>query len=179
MDDLTLGQRWAFRALFFLLIACIAFAQLLPLDPGPGGLPGPDVMLLLTLAWLLRRPEAVPVTMIALLFLMADFLFMRPPGLWAVIVVIMTEMIRSRASGFRDMSFVVEWLMIAAFITVGTLAHVILQAVFFVDQPALGQTLIRLLATVLCYPLVVAFGARSFGLRKPVSGEFNPLGVRS
>ena len=77
MTDLTLFQKLGKLALFTALMAAIAFAHLLPLDPGPGRFPGPDVMLLLTIAWLLRRPEAVPLALVAVLFLLADFLLQR------------------------------------------------------------------------------------------------------
>ena len=179
MVDQTPLQNAIQIAVFLAMVSAIFFAQLLPLNPGPGGIVGPDVLLLLTVAWLLRNPAAVPVALIAAVFLIADFLFMRPPGLWALVVVLMSEAIRGRQAGYRDISFAVEWLMISAFITLATFAHLLLQLIFIVDQPGLGQSLIRLLATLLCYPIVVVAGARAFGVRKHISGEFNPLGVKS
>ena len=47
--------RWLHRAAFALIAAAVLFLRLLPIDTMPGGLPGPDVMACLTLAWALRR----------------------------------------------------------------------------------------------------------------------------
>lgn len=177
MAETALSNRWLYRLLYLVIAAAIAFAQLLPIHPGPIAMPGPDILLLLTLAWLIRRPETVPVLVIAVVFLLADLLFMRPPGLWAVIVVVMTEIMRSRIGPFREMNFLVEWLVIGAYLAVATLVLTVIQTVFFVPQPALGQTLLRLLVTVLAYPLVVVFGARALGIVKPAPGEDRRLGA--
>jgi len=39
--------------------------RILPLSTEPGSVPGPDVVLCLTFAWVLRRPEYVPALLIA------------------------------------------------------------------------------------------------------------------
>ena len=43
---------------------------------------GPDLLIAFAFAWSLRRPEYVPSLLLALLFLLADLLLQRPPGLW-------------------------------------------------------------------------------------------------
>ena len=48
-----------YRVTFVLLVAAVMFAQLLPLRPGPGGIPGPDIILLIALAWIAMRPDYV------------------------------------------------------------------------------------------------------------------------
>ncbi|WP_416915514.1 MAG: hypothetical protein ACMUJJ_00100 [Roseicyclus sp.] len=70
---------WAYRALFLGLCATVIAYKLLPLNLNDRGLPGPDLLLALTLAWLLRQPAVVPIGSILIVFLMADFLFQRPP----------------------------------------------------------------------------------------------------
>ncbi len=176
MAELTATNRWTMRLVFLGLMALIVFMHLLPLNPGPGRFPGPDILVLVTFAWVLRREEYVPIWLIAALFLLADFLFMRPPGLWAAIVVLASETLRSRAPQLRDQSILVEWLTVAATITAMFLAYSIILAIFFVEQPGLGLTIIRLIATILVYPLVVALSARSMGVRKMVGGETDQFG---
>ncbi|MFD2439676.1 hypothetical protein ACFSS8_05565 [Paracoccus kondratievae] len=66
------------QVLFILLFLAILFWRLLPLSPGSIGWPGPDLALCLTVFWVLRRPEQVPVLTIAALFLIEDILLMRP-----------------------------------------------------------------------------------------------------
>jgi rod shape-determining protein MreD len=46
--------------------------------------------------------------------LLADLLFLRPPGLWAAIVVLGHEFLRNREQGLRDMPFFVEWGLVAS-----------------------------------------------------------------
>lgn len=69
----------------------------------------PDLLLLLTLAWVMRRPKYAPAFVIAALFLLADFLFQKPPGLWAGLVLILCEIMRSRARSLRNLPFWVDW----------------------------------------------------------------------
>ena len=171
--------RWQYRALFVCIAASIVFVQLLPLHPGPGRMPGPDVLLLVAIAWVLRRPDVVPVPLIAAVFLMADILFMRPPGLWTALVVLGLEFLRSRSGAARDWSLLIEWLVVAATVAIMFVANALVLFVFMVDQPGLGLTLIQLLGTILVYPIVVALAARAFGLRRPIAGDGDGIGARS
>ena len=71
----------------------------MPAAPGETGLdlatwPAPDLMLALTLAWVVRRPDLLPAPLIAAYFFVEDILMMRPPGLWALIVLGATEFLR-------------------------------------------------------------------------------------
>jgi len=172
------GSLWMHRALFLALAAGLAFVQLLPLATGMGEIPGPDVFVLMAFAWMLRRPDYVPVAMLAGVFLTLDLLFMRPPGLWAALVVLGAEYLRARAGAMRETGFVAEWLMVSGIVAAMVLADRLALAVFFVDQPSLGQTLLRLIITCACYPVVVALAARALGLRKVAPGEVNSLGRR-
>lgn len=178
MGDPVSLQRWLHWGLFCALASVILFIGILPLDLTTNAIPGPNVLLLLCLVWVLRRPDFAPVGLIALVTLVADFLLMRPPGLWALIVVIGTEFIRTRETGWRDMPYLVEWLTAAIVITVMSLAQIIILAVFVVPQPALGATIIQIMMTVLCYPVASALFGRALGIRKRAPGEPDALGHR-
>lgn len=169
---------WLYRALFLALACLIMFIHLLPLRPGPGGIPGPDVLLLLAFSWVLVRPEFVPLPIIAVVFLAADILFMRPLGLWSVLAVVGSEYLRQRSFQMRGISFLVEWLNVAAIITAMTLIYFLVQSLFALPQASLGMILIRLLFTIICYPLVVILGARLFGVRRLKASDVGRLGVR-
>ena len=82
---------FTYRATFVFLVAAVTFAQLLPLRPGPGNVPGPDIILLIALAWIVMRPEYVPVLLLAAVCLLTDLLLLRPPGLWTALVVLAGE----------------------------------------------------------------------------------------
>lgn len=156
--------------LFCAAMAALLFLRLLPLSAGAVRLPGPDLGLCLTLAWVLRRPERLPAAVIALVFLLQDILLFQPVGLWPAIVVAGTEAARLRESRWRDGPFMVEWLRIAILIGMMILGHRLIQVLFMIPVPALGQVILRYLATVAAYPLVVLSARALIGLRRA-----NPL----
>lgn len=172
------ARRWGYRALYLGLCFLIVFVRLLPLDAGPGGLPGPDLILCLTFAWVLRRPGYVPLPLVALVLLGTDVLFMRPLGLWAGIGVVAYEVLRQREATSRDLSFPLEWAMVAGVVVSMTVANALILAVFAASQPALGLTLLQMIMTVLAYPLVVLFTSSVLGVRKSAPGEVDRLGHR-
>ena len=60
--------------LYLLASLALIVVALLPLSPGRIGWPGPDLLTLVTFAWVLRRPEQVPVLVIAVVMLAAPAL---------------------------------------------------------------------------------------------------------
>lgn len=178
MAEAIITRRWRYRLLFVFLAAVVMFFQLLPLDAGPGGLPGPDWLLLLGCAFVVRRPNYLPVTLAAVVYLLTDVMYLRPLGLWAAISVLGLEFLRTRQAVTRELPFLVEWAMLAAVIVAMTISNTLILAIFRVDQPALGLSLIQMIATILAYPLVVLFASRILGLRKMAPGEVDQLGHR-
>ena len=74
-----LTELW-FRRLVFVLVALFLFyLRLLPLASVAGQWPGPDLLLCLIFAWLVRRPDYVPVWLVASVVLVEDMLLQRPP----------------------------------------------------------------------------------------------------
>lgn len=177
VDPLT-TRRLVHRALFLAIAAVILFLRLLPLSPGTGGLPGPDIFLALTLAWVLRRPDYVPAALIVAVILLEDLMFMRPPGLWPLMVLLGTEFLRRREQALRDLPFMLEWLVIGGVLAAMFLGNRAVLALVMVPQPGLGQDLLRLLATLAAYPVVVAASRLAFGLRRAAPGEVDALGHR-
>jgi len=150
----------------------LIFLAILPLDRLPGALPGPDVMLAVTYLWVIRRPELAPVWLVAGLFLLADFLQTRPPGLGAAAVVLTTEYLRRRSGLTTEVSFLMEWAVAAsmmASVLIGTAAVLVILGS---PAPGIGLLLVKLLETVLIYPLVAGVARLVFGIRKPVSGAY-------
>lgn len=169
---------WSHRMMFLALAAAVAFAQLLPIETSPGRFPGPDILVLLAFSWVVMRPDYVPVWILAGVFLLADLLLMRPPGLWTALVILGSEYLRARSFSLRDTPFLLEWLLISGVIFAIFVVNFLILALFAVAQPGPGLTLVRLIATILAYPLVVILAGRAFGLRKIVPGEVDRLGHR-
>lgn len=82
------ASHWGHRVLFLGLALVLLFLRLLPLGNAPGTLPGPDLLLCLIMAWVMRRPDYLPVGLIILVVLAEDLLLLRPPGLWTALVVL-------------------------------------------------------------------------------------------
>lgn len=158
-------------ALFAALAGAILFLRLLPLDVGATSWPGPDVALCLALAWVLRWPDRLPALVIAGVFLLEDLILMRPPGLWAAIVLMGTEAARLREGRWREHSFLVEWLRLSILIGAMMLAYRVAQVLTLLPVPALGLVILHYIATVAAYPFVVLGARLLFGLRRSIDGE--------
>jgi rod shape-determining protein MreD len=177
VDPVTLGL-WGGRGLYLGLVLAMVFLRLLPVDTEAGGLTAPDLILCLTAAWVLRRPDHVPPVMIAGVFLVCDLLFLRPPGLWTLIVLVATEFLRAREPLARELPFPLEWAMVGLVFVAAALAEVVILAVLFVPGPGVGLALGHMLITILAYPAVVGVLWLAFGLRRPAPGEVDRFGRR-
>jgi rod shape-determining protein MreD len=157
---------WSYRVLFLVLCAVVITFKLLPLGLHDQGLPGPDLLLALTLAWLLRQPAVVPIGSILIVFLLADLLFQRPPGLWTLLVVVVSESLRQRRLTMTEFPFLLEWSAFAGAVFTMILLDRMLLWVLMVDLPPLGLVLAHAIVTTAIYPLVVVVSKFLFGLRK-------------
>jgi rod shape-determining protein MreD len=170
------GKTWINRSVFAALAFVIIVVDLVPLDMRPSPFAMPDLLLAATLVWVARKPSYLPVLVIATIFLLADFLFMRPPGLWTALVVVLTETIRRQNHDFRNMPLLVEWGTLAAGIVIITLANRFVLAVVMLPQAPLGLTLIEMLSTIAIYPVLVVIAHFIFGVHRTAPGEVGSKG---
>lgn len=166
MVEVATRQMLTGAALFAACFLAILMMRMLPLSAGFAGWPGPDLGLCLALAWVLRRPDQLPALLIVALFLFEDLMLWRPIGLWAAIVLAGTEAARSREPRWRDQSFLIEWLRVSILITGMVLGYRVVQVLFLLPVPALGQVILQLLATIMAYPAVVVAARWLVGLRR-------------
>ncbi|WP_281981315.1 hypothetical protein [Thalassorhabdomicrobium marinisediminis] len=194
------------RITYLALALLILFVQLIPLDtvpPGLGGtslLPitqpralagtetevlfdparwiGPDVLLLLTLAWVVRRPSFVSALAITAVYLLADMLLQRPPGLWSGLVLILTETLRRRARSLWTLPFMLEWATVAGGVIAISAVYRLVLSLTVVPHPPLGLTLLHLMITLALYPAAVFLSYALFGVSRPAPGEVDALGHR-
>jgi rod shape-determining protein MreD len=178
MVDGIRDRAWIYRLIYVGLALVIIFLQLVPLRNQPGRLPGPDLLLTLTLAWVMRRPDYLPAGLVGLVVLMQDMILMRPPGLWAALMVLACEFLRSRAALTRELSFVMEWLVVSVVMLGMLLTYQLVCAVAFVPQPAFGLALVQVLWSALIFPLVIFASRAGLGLHKPAMGEVDDRGRR-
>lgn len=167
----------AFGALSYAaLLLAVMFARLLPLDTTPQTWPRPDYMVAITLAFAARRPAMLPVWLVAALFLLADFLFQQPPGLWALVMVLTSEALRARAESLRAASLWAEWASVAAFTALAFFAARLLHGLLFTPPPPLLPYLGMGLLTILIYPIVAEFLSLTLGLRRRAPGALDERG---
>lgn len=178
MVDRMMPAHLAYRALFVAVAGALLFVRILPLSTLPSNVPGPDLLLCVTFAWLLRRPDYVPAPLIAAVFLVESMLVMRPPGLWAAIVLLGAEFMRRRVGLAREVPFPLEWALVAVVIFAMMLAERLVLALAMVPQAGLRLAAIHLALTVLAYPLVAAASVALAGVRKVAPGEMNDRGHR-
>ncbi|NHF71717.1 rod shape-determining protein MreD [Paracoccus xiamenensis] len=153
----------------------IMFFQLMPLNPGQPGLPGPDLILCVTFAWVLRRPDQLPAIIIAAMALVSDIMLGRPFGLWSLMVLIATELLRPRALRWADQPFLFEWLRVAVLMGLMMIGARLMMVLFLLPVPTLGPVMLQWLATVIAYPLVAAV-LRALGVRRISASELEMMG---
>lgn len=162
----TTQHIWSYRALFLALCASVICIKMMPLSLDSSGVPGPDLLLALTLAWLLRQPTVVPLGLILLVFLLADFLFQRPPGLWTLLVIITSEALRRRRLTMTEFPFFLEWSAFTGAVFAMIVVERLLLLLLFVEPAPLGLSLAHAIVTAAIYPIVVGISKFLFGLRK-------------
>ena len=178
MNETWADSIWLHRFLFLGLALALLFLRLLPLNGGSEALPGPDILLCLIFSWTIRRPDFLPILMVALVVLAEDLIIMRPPGLWAGLVVVATEFIRGRAALTRELNFSVEWLLVAATMLAMFLINRLVMAIAFVPQPGFGFAMVQVIWSIVCYPAVVGLSWLALDIRKPAMGEVDAKGRR-
>jgi hypothetical protein len=167
--DLAGRLRGALRA--------VVFVHLLPLHPASPGPSGARPPRALAFAWVLRRPDYVPVFLVAGVMLLG-----RPPVHAAAGALGGHRRARARVpaqprTGLARHSVPRRMGARRGLLLAMTLARRS-SCRRFVDQPQLGLTLFELIVTILAYPVVVAATAFALGLRRAAPGEVDELGRR-
>lgn len=169
-------KQWLYRGGFALVCMTALFFCLLPLEVGAGRWPGPDLMLAFAFAWVLRRPSYVPIFLVASLFLIADFIYMRPPGLWAALSVLAIEFLRDREGTSRDMPFLVEWATVGVVMLGLAVVYRVALGIFVVQQTSLGLVILQQFSTFVAYPFVALASKNIMGVTKISAAEAELIG---
>ncbi|MEO0388191.1 MAG: rod shape-determining protein MreD [Pseudomonadota bacterium] len=150
------GPSAAFLCILYVFMAASAILlPLLPLELTADARATPDLLAALTAAWVLRRPDSVPVFVIVPIFLIADFMLGRPPGLWTLLMLAATEMLRLMASGQDDRPFLIEWLNFGIMLALLLALMTLILNLSFAPHPPLGRVFELFTGTMLAYPALV------------------------
>ncbi len=148
---------WSWRLLYPLICAAIVFLQLIPLQTVPTPIPPPDFLMALTFAWVVRRPDQIPVISVAIVFFLTDVLLQRPLGLGVALMIVACEFLRSRSPFMREFPFALEWGVTAIIIIAVALGTRFSLQILMLSPPPFDLAAWQVLATVLTYPVMVLF----------------------
>ncbi len=148
---------WLFRALFLGTALLSIAIPLLPLGFSPDRMAMPDLFLALTIAWVIREPKAAPLVLVAGLALLADAVLMRPFGLWALFVVILSELARMNDRLLRDGGFLIELMFFGVSLVVLLLAQNLFLFVTFAGTYPLNVLVEIVITSLVCYPFIAMF----------------------
>jgi rod shape-determining protein MreD len=179
MAEKSTGHLWLMRATFVALALMFMFANLLPLKTTPQAWAGPDLLTGLTFAWALRRPAYVPMLVIVGVFLLADFLLHRPPGLWTLLVLLLSEWLKKRGRQVQDNTFAAEWVTMAGALFALFLAYRMILSILIVETGAFSLWAMQYGMTVAAYPFIVGLSFIAFGLRRTGPGEKDQSGRKA
>lgn len=141
--------------LFVVICLTVIYLNLLPFQLAAQTTVMPDLLVAIAAAWVIRRPDSMPLALTAPLFLLADFLLDRPPGLWALLSLLLIEALRSQREILRGGPAPVEWASFSAGLAIALILQALVLQLAVVPRPG-GEITLQLFAvTVLCYPLVV------------------------
>ncbi len=165
MAERTLIQNRVLFGLVYVGLMCLLLlVNIIPLEVWPRGIPGPDLMVAITFVWLLRRPGHLPTPLVAAVFFIADILLMRPPGLWAALMVVATEILKTGQTGVQERAFVTEWALVSGILFAATLTNAAVLALTFFEQARLDIAIIQAISTLLAYPLIAVTARYVFGV---------------
>ncbi|MGB0901292.1 rod shape-determining protein MreD [Halocynthiibacter sp.] len=148
---------WSWRLLYPLMCGLIIFIQLIPMQTVPTRFPAPDFLQALTFAWIIRRPDQIPVLSIALVFFLADILLQHAPGLGVALMILTSEFLRSRSPYMREFPFALEWAIVIVVTIALALGTRFSLQLLLLSPPPFDLAARQVFSTVLAYPMMVLF----------------------
>lgn len=161
------------RAVFLGLGLAFVAWRIVPFDLTAGRLPWPDIFYCVTMVYIVRRPEWAPVWAVFAAFFLRDILTMAPLGLFTLLMVLGTEVVRANLQAFREYPFVLEWLWIAGLFALITLVQQIALSLMLAQTPGLLDQLWLILLTAMLYPVIVFVLKYGFRFDRPRPGDFD------
>ena len=143
------------RLTYLLIVMLFVLFQTMPIHTSTDQLAMPDIPLVITFAWVMRRPDVMDPILITVAFLFADMILQRPPGLWTLIALCASMFLRLRTIYFKEVIFFYEWLMIAIVVIICFAAHQFLLLLTFLPTHNLALLLKQAFFTVILYPIFI------------------------
>jgi rod shape-determining protein MreD len=132
----------------------------------PFGIPGqaelrPAYAMACVFFWSLYRPVSLPAPVVALTGLLLDLLGMSPLGMWAVLLLVLQGSTLAARRRLIPQSFLMTWLVFAAFAAAGGGLAWALQSLLTLDMLPPWPAIVVCLAAAGLYPALAAFFIRA------------------
>lgn len=158
---------WVFRVLYLLLGLLAVAYPLLPLQFTPDRMAAPDLLYVLTMAWIVRQPEGAPFLLVAALALLADAALMRPMGLWALLMLVSTETVRFSYRSIQERGLLAEFAMMATLLLMMVILQNAVLWISFSQGLEFASAVQFVMLTLACAPFMVLFLHYLVRVRKP------------
>jgi rod shape-determining protein MreD len=176
MIEHQMTSRWAIRTVTLALSLAILGLQIQPNLVGSSQKVLPDLLFILFGALCLRRPDVIPLAMIGGVMLLADFVLMRPPGLYALLSTIAAAWLLLRHEAVREGNFLFEWLQFTIAFAVVLFFQRLISLGLLLPVPPWMMELRLFLWTVFSYPIVCLTLYLLLRVRRLVPGERDTMG---
>ena len=152
MNELP-NRLFRLRCIFLVIAIFLIMLPTLPIRADFNHIFIPDLLLTMTFAWVMQRPDVIGPITITIVFLFADFILQRPPGLWTVIVLFAATFLGMRSARFKEVFFIYEWATVSVIIVFCYLTQYILMRLTFLAIYDLKLLTITGLTTIFFYPV--------------------------
>lgn len=176
MAEYPASRLWGMRLVFVALSGAVVFVHMIPMSLTPANWAPPDLILAFAFAWALRRPEFVPMLLVAGVALLCDFLFQRPPGLWAALFLLTVEWGKSIERRSEETTFALEWINFAVGVMTITVLYRVVLSVTVSQAGPLPLMLMQTAFTIAVYPLAVLISHFIFRVRRSAPGDIEKFG---
>jgi rod shape-determining protein MreD len=178
MGDIRPLRLWIYRGGFVAIGFALVLWSIVPFDMTAGTLPAPDIFYCITMLYVVRRPVFVPVWSIFCVFFLRDILTQAPLGLFTLLIVLGSEIVRTNIQVFREYLFALEWLWVAIIFACIAIIQQILMFLTLSQTPRIVDQLYLIVFTVATYPVIVGAVKYGFGITRPRPGESDAWGKR-
>ena len=143
------------RLTYLIIIILVVLLQTLPIQTHAYQFVTPNLPMVITFVWVMRRPNLMSPILITIAFLFADIILQRPPGLWTLIVLCASMFLRMRALSFRELIFLYEWSLVAIVTTCSFIVYHFSLMFTFLPTHDLKLYASQALLTVMIYPIFI------------------------
>lgn len=162
--------------LIFIFISFLyMFFRMLPLDLIARSWAAPDILICFMISWSMRKPEAIPPILIAAIFLLQDFLFQRPPGLYAALALLVCEWSKRQALLAEEFPFLIEWLTATMALVALFVGYRLILSLSFSALAPFRLSLFELFITIVSFPIIVGICRYALRLKSPQLLPFDKI----